>query len=630
LLDNRGGISVKVKGLIAVSAYPLRTVTTVSLNEVITSAHGDFRLEVPKPEPAVSELAQSLDHLTKLISLFDPDQGHPVVNALDQVAGALGAHVVVLVAHGQIRESLGLIPSDRLLVLQAREHQNATLELGIGVLEITWLELADQEQLLVGRLGQPFSPPERELVAAFGRTIQIGDRGWKALTAERQAHEAAVIRATHDSLTGLPNREMALERLSLWLKENQKQPQVETVIAVLFIDLDRFKNVNDAYGHVAGDQFLITVARILQQLVGPQDILARLAGDEFIVICRYDLAYQALKLAEQIITEISIPINLGGRLLSHSASIGLAYANPRDTADSLLENADLAMYEAKQKGRHCVINFDHGMRESAQQRTSMESELRRALANGELECYFQPIMELWTNRISGFEALVRWIHPQQGLLNPADFIPIAEETGLIVDLDAQILEQACKKITEWNLVTPEKLLTLSVNISARSLLDLALSDRVASAIKTHQVQASNLYLEITETALIDDIELATTCINKLESLGVRMAIDDFGTGYSSLRYLKNLQVGVLKIDRSFTDGLSVDHGDGVIVKAVIDMANALNMAVVAEGIETQHQLDVLKGLGCEYGQGYLFGRPLNGADTERLLKTVWAGVSSSH
>jgi diguanylate cyclase (GGDEF)-like protein len=602
----------------------------VSLNEVITSAHGDFRLEVPKPEPAVSELAQSLDHLTKLISLFDPDQGHPVVNALDQVAGALGAQVVVLVAHGQIRESLGLIPSDRLLVLQAREHQNATLELGIGVLEVTWLELADQEQLLVGRLGQPFSPPERELVAAFGRTIQIGNRSWKALTAERQAHEAAVIRATHDSLTGLPNREMALERLSLWLKENQKQPQVETVIAVLFIDLDRFKNVNDAYGHVAGDQFLITVARILQQLVGPQDILARLAGDEFIVICRYDLAYQALKLAEQIITEISIPINLGGRLLSHSASIGLAYANPRDTADSLLENADLAMYEAKQKGRHCVINFDHGMRESAQQRTSMESELRRALANGELECYFQPIMELWTNRISGFEALVRWIHPQQGLLNPADFIPIAEETGLIVDLDAQILEQACRKITEWNLVTPEKLLTLSVNISARSLLDLALSDRVASAIKTHQVQASNLYLEITETALIDDIELATTCINKLESLGVRMAIDDFGTGYSSLRYLKNLQVGVLKIDRSFTDGLSVDHGDGVIVKAVIDMANALNMAVVAEGIETQHQLDVLKGLGCEYGQGYLFGRPLNGTDTERLLKTVWAGVSSSH
>ena len=602
----------------------------MSLNEVITSAHGDFRLEVPKPEPAVSELAQSLDHLTKLISLFDPDQGHPVVNALDQVACALGAQVVVLVAHGQIRESLGLIPSDRLLVLQAREHQNATLELAIGVLEVTWLELADQEQLLVGRLGQPFSPPERELVAAFGRTIQIGDRGWKALTAERQAHEAAVIRATHDSLTGLPNREMALEQLSLWLKENQKQPQVETVIAVLFIDLDRFKNVNDAYGHVAGDQFLITVARILQQLVGPQDILARLAGDEFIVICRYDLAYQALKLAEQIITEISIPINLGGRLLSHSASIGLAYANPRDTADSLLENADLAMYEAKQKGRHCVINFDHGMRESAQQRTSMESELRRALANGELECYYQPIMELWTNRISGFEALVRWIHPQQGLLNPADFIPIAEETGLIVDLDAQILEQACKKITEWNLVTPEKLLTLSVNISARSLLDLALSDRVASAIKTHQVQASNLYLEITETALIDDIELATTCINKLESLGVRMAIDDFGTGYSSLRYLKNLQVGVLKIDRSFTDGLSVDHGDGVIVKAVIDMANALNMAVVAEGIETQHQLDVLKGLGCEYGQGYLFGRPLNGTDTERLLKTVWAGVSSSH
>ena len=578
----------------------------------------------------MSELAQSLDHLTKLISLFDPDQGHPVLNALDQVAGALGAQVVVLVAHGQIRESLGLIPSDRLLVLEARDHQNATLELAIGVLEVTWLELADQEQLLVGRLGQPFSPPERELVAAFGRTIQIGDRGWKALTAERQAHEAAVIRATHDSLTGLPNREMALEQLSLWLKENQKQAQVETVIAVLFIDLDRFKNVNDAYGHVAGDQFLITVARILQQLVGPQDILARLAGDEFIVICRYDLAYQALKLAEQIITEISIPINLGGRLLSHSASIGLAYANPRDTADSLLENADLAMYEAKQKGRHCVINFDHGMRESAQQRTSMESELRRALANGELECYFQPIMELWTNRISGFEALVRWIHPQQGLLNPADFIPIAEETGLIVDLDAQILEQACKKITEWNLVTPEKLLTLSVNISARSLLDLALSDRVASAIKTHQVQASNLYLEITETALIDDIELATTCINKLESLGVRMAIDDFGTGYSSLRYLKNLQVGVLKIDRSFTDGLSVDHGDGVIVKAVIDMANALNMAVVAEGIETQHQLDVLKGLGCEYGQGYLFGRPLNGTDTERLLKTVWAGVSSSH
>ena len=601
----------------------------MSLNEVIPSAHGDFKPGVPKPEPAVSELAQSLNHLTKLISLFDPDQSHPVVNALDQVAAALGAQMVVLVADGQIRESPGLLPSDRALVFQARGHQPATLELGIGVLDTTWLDLPGQELLLVGRIGQPFSPAELDLVAAFGRTIQIGSKGWRALTAERQAHQAAMIRATHDSLTGLPNREMALEQLSLWLKQGQQQPQVETVIAVLFIDLDHFKNVNDAYGHVAGDQFLITVARILHQLVGPQDILARLAGDEFIVVCRYDLAYQALKLAERIITEISIPINLGGRLISHSASIGLAYANPRDTADSLLENADLAMYEAKQKGRQCVINFDHGMRESAQQRSSMESELRRALANGELECYFQPIMELWTNRISGFEALVRWIHPQQGLLNPADFIPIAEETGLIVDLDAQVLEQACKKITEWNLVCPEKLLTLSVNISARSLLDLALSDRVASAIKTHQVQPPNLYLEITETALIDDIELATTCINKLESLGVRMAIDDFGTGYSSLRYLRNLQVGVLKIDRSFTDGLSVDHGDGVIVKAVIDMANALNMAVVAEGIETQQQLDVLKGLGCEYGQGYLFGRPLNAAGTEQLLKTVWAGVSNS-
>ena len=602
----------------------------MSVHEVIPSAHGDFKLGAPQPEPAVSELAQSLHQLTKLISLFDPDQVHPVVNALEQVAGALGAQVVVLAAHGQIRESLGLIPSDRALLLAAREHRPASLRLGVGVVEVTWLELADQEQLLVGRLDQAFSPTERELLAAFGRTIQIGSKGWQALTAERQAHGAAVIRATHDSLTGLPNREMALEQLSLWLRQSQQQPQVETVIAVLFIDLDRFKNVNDAYGHVAGDQFLITVARILKQLVGPEDILARLAGDEFIVVCRYDLAYQALKLAERIISEISIPINLGGRLLSHSASIGLAYANPRDTADSMLENADLAMYEAKQKGRHCVINFDQGMRETAQQRTSMESELRRALANGELECYFQPIIELWTNRISGFEALVRWIHPQQGLLNPADFIPIAEETGLIVDLDAQILEQACRKITEWNLVTPEKLLTLSVNISARSLLDLALSDRVASAIKTHQVQPTNLYLEITETALIDDIELATTCINKLESLSVRMAIDDFGTGYSSLRYLKNLQVGVLKIDRSFTDGLSVDHGDGVIVKAVIDMASALNMAVVAEGIETQHQLDMLKDLGCEYGQGYLFGRPLNATDTEQLLKNSWAGISNNH
>ena len=601
----------------------------MSPNEVITTAHGDFKLGVPNPEPALSELAQSLEHLTKLISLFDQDGGQPVVNALEQVAGVLGAQVVVLFAQGQIRESLGPISSERSLLLLAREQQSPTLELGMGVLEVSWHDLADHEQLLVGRLGRPFSPPERQLVAACGRTIQAGSKSWKALTVERQAHEAAVIRATHDSLTGLANREMALEQLSLWLKQSQQQPQVESVIAVLFIDLDRFKNVNDAYGHVAGDQFLITVARILQQLVGPQDILARLAGDEFIVICRHDQACQSLELAERIISEISIPINLGGRLLSHSASIGLAYASTRDTAASLLDNADLAMYEAKQKGRHCVINFNQGMRESAQQRTSMESELRRALANGEMECYFQPIMELWTNRIRGFEALVRWIHPQLGRLNPDDFIPIAEETGLIVDLDAQILEQACRKTSEWNLVFPEIPLTISVNLSVRSLLDLNLPDRVANAIKTHQVDPPNLYLEITETALIDDVALATICINKLEGMGVRMAIDDFGTGYSSLRYLKNLQVDVLKIDRSFTDGLSVDAGDGVIVKAVIDMASALNMAVVAEGVETHHQLDILKDMGCEYGQGYLFGRPLNAADTEQLLKNSWAGLSTN-
>ena len=596
---------------------------------MISTPHGDLKPGVPKPDPASGELAQSLEHLTKLISLLDPERDHPGVNALDQVAGALGAQVVVLFSEGQIHNSRGALPSEISLLLQARQQQSPTLELATGVLEVSWLELADQEQLLVGRLGHPFSPSERLLLAAFGRTIQVGSKSWKALAAERQAHGAAVVRATHDSLTGLPNREMALEQLSLWLKQSQYQPQVKSVIAVLFIDLDRFKTVNDAYGHGAGDQFLITVARILRQLVGPQDILARLAGDEFIVICRYDQADQALKLAEQIISEISIPINLGGRLLSHSASIGLAYANSRDTADSILENSDLAMYEAKQKGRHCVVNFDQAMRESAQQRSSMESELRRALVNRELECYFQPIMELWTNRICGFEALVRWIHPQQGLLSPVDFIPIAEETGLIVDLDAQILEQACRKTSEWNLACPDKPLTISVNVSARSLLNLSLTDRVADAIKTHRIQPTNLYLEITETALIDDIELATTCINRLESLGVRLAIDDFGTGYSSLRYLKNLQVGVLKIDRSFTDGLSVDHGDGVIVKAVIDMASALNMGVVAEGIETEHQLDLLKGLGCEYGQGYLFGRPLNGADTERLLKSIWAGVSAN-
>ena len=596
---------------------------------MISTPHGDLKPGVPKPDPASGELAQSLEHLTKLISLFDPERDHPGVNALDQVAGALGAQVVVLFSEGQIHNSRGALPSEISLLLQARQQQSPTLELATGVLEVSWLELADQEQLLVGRLGHPFSPSERLLLAAFGRTIQVGSKSWKALAAERQAHGAAVVRATHDSLTGLPNREMALEQLSLWLKQSQYQPKVKSVIAVLFIDLDRFKTVNDAYGHGAGDQFLITVARILRQLVGPQDILARLAGDEFIVICRYDHADQALTLAEQIISEISIPINLGGRLLSHSASIGLAYANSRDTADSILENADLAMYEAKQKGRHCVVNFDQAMRESAQQRSSMESELRRALVNRELECYFQPIMELWTNRICGFEALVRWIHPQQGLLSPVDFIPIAEETGLIVDLDAQILEQACRKTSEWNLACPDKPLTISINVSARSLLNLSLTDRVADAIKTHRIQPTNLYLEITETALIDDIELATTCINRLESLGVRLAIDDFGTGYSSLRYLKNLQVGVLKIDRSFTDGLSVDHGDGVIVKAVIDMASALNMGVVAEGIETEHQLDLLKGLGCEYGQGYLFGRPLNGADTERLLKSIWAGVSAN-
>ena len=204
----------------------------------------------------MSELAESLNHLTKLISLFDPDQSHPVVNALDLVAAALGAQVVVLVADGQIRESPGLMPSDRALVLQSRKHQPPTLELGLGVLESTWLDLPNQEQLIVGRLGHPFSPAERDLLVAFGRTIQIGSRGWRALTAERQAHGDAMIRATHDSLTGLPNREMALEQLSLWLRQNQQLPQAETVIAVLFIDLDRFKNVNDAYGHVAGDQFL--------------------------------------------------------------------------------------------------------------------------------------------------------------------------------------------------------------------------------------------------------------------------------------------------------------------------------------------------------------------------------------
>jgi diguanylate cyclase (GGDEF)-like protein len=392
---------------------------------------------------------------------------------------------------------------------------------------------------------------------------------------------------------------------------------------VLWLDLDDFKRVNDSLGHGAGDDLLREVSLRLRSVLRPGDLAARLGGDEFAVVLD-DVPgdEEALRAGERVLLALSPPIQIGERAVSVRASVGVAVSDGDSwTTEELLRNADLAMYIAKGSGKGCVRLFEPSMHDALVERLSLESQLEQAVEEAELVLHYQPIVELATGAIIGFEALVRWNHPTRGLLQPVDFIPLAEETGQVLPIDRWVLLKACCQGRAWQRdLMGGRPLEVAVNLSTRQLEDDRVVDLVRLALEVSELAPDSLVLEVTESFLLRDEIAGSRRLRALRDLGVRLAIDDFGTGYSSLSYLRSLPVDVLKIDRSFTAGLGKLEEDQALVQAILRLADSLGLSTVAEGVEHASQRDVLVALGCPQGQGWHFARPVESDEMEALLR----------
>lgn len=425
--------------------------------------------------------------------------------------------------------------------------------------------------------------------------------------------------AFHDPLTGLPNRAMFTQLLKAEIDSSNQRDK--HMFAVLFLDLDRFKNINDSLGHTHGDLLLVAFAERLERTLRPVDTLARFGGDEFaILLSGMSDATDAVRVAKRIQDELSQPFVLDKNSAFATASIGIALSSSGyDRPDDILRDADIAMYRAKENGKARYELFDHGMHARAVSRLQLESDLRHAIEQKEFCVYYQPIICLQTGRLSGFEALVRWNHPRLGIISPADFIPVAEETGLIVPIGQWVLNEACARVRQWQLESPShRSLSLSVNLSARQVAQPDLLEQIKEALAASKLSPHCLKLEITESVVMENAEAAALMFKQLRSQGVQLSIDDFGTGYSSLSYLHRFPLNYLKIDRSFVMRLTTDN-DNAIVRTISTLARNLGMEVIAEGVETEEQYQQLKMLGCEYGQGFLFSRPVDNAGVAHLL-----------
>ena len=449
------------------------------------------------------------------------------------------------------------------------------------------------------------------------------------VTERRQSERTLAHHALHDPLTGLPNRTLLLDRMHQAFA--RAEGGREDVVA-LFVDLDRFKVVNDSLGHAAGDELLVEVARRLASVVTPGDTVARLGGDEFVVLCMIprdravlvDLAARLrsglAELPDKILRAVAAPIRLVEAEVTITASMGVAVADPSGATspEDVLGDADAAMYLAKERGRAGFEVFDPAVHERTGGRLTTESALRRALDQQELRLVFQPAFDLYTRRVVGVEALVRWKHPQRGLIDPAEFLPLAEETGLILPLGEWVLTEACALATRWS-GRPGQERRIWVNLSAQQVADPDLLGTVKRVLERTGLSPDQLGIELTETTLMHEAEPAIALLQALHELGVALALDDFGTGSSSLTYLHRFPVDVLKVDRSFVLNLGRDQRTSTIVKGVTAMAHALGMVVVAEGVEASDQLATLRGLGCDVAQGNFLARPMPAPQLDELL-----------
>jgi diguanylate cyclase (GGDEF)-like protein/PAS domain S-box-containing protein len=434
---------------------------------------------------------------------------------------------------------------------------------------------------------------------------------------ERKALEQKLtFQAFHDPLTRLANRNLFRERVQHALDRRQVSE-----IAVLFIDLDNFKTINDSLGHAAGDHVLVETAHRVRSTLRTEDTAARLGGDEFAVLLEDADVTAAARVAERIRGALGTPFWVLGQEVYISASIGIAIRRDGDAAGELLRNADVAMYTAKSKGKACFEIFEPAMHDAVVARLGMEAELRRALEREEFVVHYQPIVKLETGEIIGAEALVRWMHPTRGMVPPLEFIPLAEETGLIVPLGGWILRQACRQLAEWQKLRGDAGVpfVMNVNLSSRQLVRDVIADEVAAAVDESGIRASWLVLEVTETVLMADPVAAAVALKHIRDLGVRVALDDFGSGYSSLSHLRRFPIDIVKIDKSFVDDVARDGVESAIARGIIELGRAMSIQTVAEGIEADDQAEMLRSLGCDLGQGFFFARPLAAADWAGLL-----------
>jgi diguanylate cyclase (GGDEF)-like protein/PAS domain S-box-containing protein len=489
---------------------------------------------------------------------------------------------------------------------------------------------ANGEEKWVWEQGRGVVSPEGTLVALEGFVTDITER---KLFEEQLAHQAF-----HDRLTNLPNRALFMDRLDHALARAARR---ENSVAVLFMDLDQFKAINDTLGHKAGDQLLQCIGTRLQQCLRPGDTAARFGGDEFTLLLEDIVGMNdAIQVAERIAEQLKAPFMLEGHNIYVTTSIGIAIsASTQDRPDDLLRNADMALYEAKYKGKNRFAVFDPRMNSRTWERVELEADLRRALESAEFTVVYQPVVNLETGVVSEVEALLRWNHPKRGLLLPAEFLPLAEEIGLLIPIGAWVLTNACRQAQQWRaLHSSGPGVTVSVNLSARQFRFPQLVEQVAQTLKEYELDPAFLKLEVAEHVMMEHVESTVDVLHALKSIGVQIAVDDFGTGYSALGSLKRFPLDTLKIDRAFVHGLGRNAEDSAIMRAVIAFATALGIDVIAKGIETAAQVQELRKLGCTYGQGYYFVKPL-AADAMNALvgapgtysgAQLWAMIEAAH
>jgi diguanylate cyclase (GGDEF)-like protein len=474
--------------------------------------------------------------------------------------------------------------------------------------------------------GRRFDEYDLRALSVFGEHAASSIANARLYEAERSNAIALAHRAYHDPLTDLGNRALFTDSVSHALAGERPRP-----VAVIFLDLDDFKKVNDSLGHASGDELLCNVADRLAGSLRGSDIAARLGGDEFAVLLEnVQSPEDALRAAERLLHAISGVVDVNERSVTVRGSMGVAIAEPGvSTTEDLLRNADVALYIAKGQGKGCVRVFEPSMHSAVLERLELEAELEVAVERAELDVRYQPVVSLATGRVNGFEALVRWNHPERGELAPDTFIPLAEETGLVLAIDRWVLLKACCQARMWQKAYPsDDPLVVSVNLSARHLdEDNDVVELVKLALEVSGLAPEDLVVEITESFLMRDEDVAIARLEEIRALGVRLAIDDFGTGYSSLSYLRHLPIDVLKIDRSFIDGLGRSEEDTALVHAILRLARSLNLETIAEGVERPDQRAALADLNCNLAQGWHFSRPLRSQEMEDLLRTRSAALS---